>query len=77
MSRRKPDLETAGLCASDVAFINAVRRRGVSDPPTTKQIDRMYRDLEAEVMVAVDGFSVDELNQVIAEAKAIRGRRQS
>jgi hypothetical protein len=53
------------MSSGDVAFLAAALKAGVSDPPTSKQLRRM----------AVHDFGVEELNQMIAAAKAIRARR--
>jgi hypothetical protein len=63
------------MSSSDVAFLAAALKAGVSDPPTSKQLRRMYETLEASLMMAVHDFGVEELNQMIAAAKAIRARR--
>jgi hypothetical protein len=65
------------MSRSDVAFFAAMRKAGVSDPPTSAQLKRMYRAIERELLAAVADFGVDELRQTIAAAEAIRARRPS
>lgn len=70
MRKRYPQLTTG-----DNAFIAAMQAAGVSDPPTKEQLDAMYRAIETRLMETVADFGVDELNQMIAAANAIRARR--
>ena len=56
-------------------FIGEVRRRGFGDPPTQKQLDQDYEDLETRLFEAVADFGVDELNQMLEAAETIRARR--
>ena len=59
------------------AFSSEVRRRGFSNPPTQRQVDQMYDDLESRLLDTVADFGIDELHQVLQAAKVIRARRRS
>ena len=65
-----------GMSKGD-AFSSEFRRRGFSNPPTQRQVDQLYEDLESRLLDAVADFGVDELHQVLQAAKAIRARRSS
>jgi hypothetical protein len=45
-------------------------------PFAAQQSDRMYTDLEAELLRAVSDFGVDELTQMLDAAEAIRRTRR-
>ena len=57
-------------------FIGEVRSR-FGGPPTQRQLDQQYDELETRLFEAVADFGVDELNQMLEAAETIRARRPS
>ena len=67
----------ASRTSSDAEFLEALRKAGASDPPTQKQLESVYRNLELPLLAVVSSFGVEDLNQTISAARAIKARRKS